>query len=269
MVNRDPRESYHDRIAGRYEEVYRSHYWRLYREISWRHLARFLPRERPARALDLGCGPGWFGARLLKAGLEVTFLDISRAMVDQARRTVAELGRPEPCRFVQADMERMEAVESGAYHFATAQGDTLSFTARPERALKELHRVLRPGGRAVLSVDHKAAAARAYVTKGRLEELPRFLRDGRSQWLARRPEERFPLRMVEPEELERMRRRQGFATLGLVGKLALFRREDEKLLAATPRRRLVALEERVHARPHWLGLCHHFQVAVEKEGGTG
>ena len=252
-------------MAKKYEQVYQSPYWRLYREISWRHLLRFIPEERPARALDLGCGPGWFGAKLLKAGFTVTFLDISQGMVDQARLTVEQLGRPEKCLFVKADMQDMAEVETGAYDFATAQGDTLCFTARPERAMKELHRVLRPGGKAVLSVDHKAAAARAFLEKGLLDELPGFLRNGRSEWLAHRDEERFPVRMFDVDELEKLVSRQGFELLHMIGKLAIFRRSDEKILAENPTRKLAALEEKVNSKPGWLGLCNHLQIALEKK----
>ena len=50
---------YHDRVAAKYDQVYDTAYWRMYREISWRHLKPFLPVHRPARGADLGCGTGW------------------------------------------------------------------------------------------------------------------------------------------------------------------------------------------------------------------
>jgi ubiquinone/menaquinone biosynthesis C-methylase UbiE len=76
MVERKNRR-YHDRVAGRYDAMYDRPYWRFYRDLSWRHLARFLPEQRPAWAADLGCGTGWFGRKLLKAGFDVIFLDPS------------------------------------------------------------------------------------------------------------------------------------------------------------------------------------------------
>jgi len=264
MPSRDPREVYHDRVASRYEGVYHTPYWRLYREVSWRHLKRFLPRERPAWALDLGCGPGWFGLRLLKAGFHVTFLDISRSMLDEARAQVEKLGRPEKAEFVKADMQDLSRLEAERYAFATAQGDTLGFCPRPKAALAGLARVMKPGGTVVLSVDHRAAAARAYVEKRDLDGLARFLETGRTEWLAARKEERFPVYMFEAAELRRFLEAAGFAVLDLVGKTVLFQREDRLLLEETPLRRLVALEEKVHGRESWLGRASHIQAAARK-----
>src|SRR5262245_46680553 len=107
MVDQGNR-SYHDRVAGKYDRIYDSAYWRFYREISWRHLARFLPSARPALAADLGCGTGWFGQRLLKAGMSVLFLDPSIKMLEASRATAAaEATRGLETRFVQAGLEDM------------------------------------------------------------------------------------------------------------------------------------------------------------------
>ncbi len=264
MAPRDPRESYHDRVASRYERVYDTPYWRFYREVSWRHLKKFLPSRRPAWALDLGCGPGWFGLRLLKAGFHVTFLDLSRSMLDEARARVEALRRPEEAEFVKADMQDLGALESGRYAFATAQGDTLGFCARPRGALAELARVMAPGGKIVLSVDHRAAAARAYVSRRDLDGLARFLRTGRTEWLSSRKKERFPVHMFEPAELRKALQEAGFTVLDLVGKTVLFQREDKLLLEEVPLGTLASLEEKVQGREGWLGLASHLQVAAER-----
>ena len=44
-------QGYHDRVAGKYDQIYDSPYWRFYRDISWRHLQGFLPSGRPAWTL--------------------------------------------------------------------------------------------------------------------------------------------------------------------------------------------------------------------------
>jgi len=266
MGPRDPRETYHDRMASRYEGVYDTPYWRFYREVSWRHLKKFLPTRRPAWALDLGCGPGWFGIRLLKAGFHVTFLDISKAMLDQARERVEKLGRPEAAEFVKADMQDLAELEEGRYAFATAQGDTLGFCPHPRSALSGLARVMAPGGRVVLSVDHRAAAAQAFVSRRDLAGLARFLKTGRTEWLASRKGERFPVHMFEAEEIREALESAGFTVLDLVGKTVLFHREDRLLLQETPHRRLVAMEEKVQGREGWLGLASHLQAAAVKKG---
>src|SRR5262249_16946096 len=76
---------YHDRVAKKYDDLYDTPYWRFYRDLSWRHLKPFVPERRPAWAADLGCGTGWFGTRLLKAGCSGVFLDPGGKMVEQSR----------------------------------------------------------------------------------------------------------------------------------------------------------------------------------------
>ncbi|MEZ5987929.1 MAG: class I SAM-dependent methyltransferase [Planctomycetota bacterium] len=265
MVRRSNRR-YHDRVAGRYDAVYDRPYWRFYRELSWRHLKPFLPAERPARAADLGCGTGWFGRRLLKAGFDLVFLDPSGAMLEQARARVEEDGtRGRELAWVQAGLEDMAEVATDSLAFATAQGDPLSFCDDPRRALAELARVVAPGGVVVLSVDNRVAGVRSLLGAATPDEALELCRTGRTAWLARRSEEAFPMKMFEPGELEHLFDKAGFEPLSTIGKTCIVQRDQERWLE-DPRWRklLLQAEERVHARPHWLGLASHLQVAARR-----
>lgn len=257
---------YHDRVAGRYDAVYDGPYWRFYRELSWRHLVRFLPGHRPAWGADLGCGTGHFGVRLLKAGLHVAFVDPSGGMLGRAREAAAaEAHRGLETHFVQAGLEDLSGVGDGAWSFATGQGDPLSFCEDPRRALRELRRVIAPGGTLVLSVDSRIGGVRALLEGGRLDQALELLRTGRTEWLGRRPEERFPMKMFTPDELDDLLGRAGFEPLGRIAKTCLVQRRHEDALEDRQRRRsLIAAEEKVHARPEWFGLASHFQVAARR-----
>lgn len=100
------------------------------------------------RVLDAGCGSGPLSAALLAKGALVTGFDASPAMVELARQRlgadadlhVAELGRPLPF----ADGAFDDAVVSLVLHYLQ------DWTA----PLAELRRVLKPGGRLLLSVNH-------------------------------------------------------------------------------------------------------------------
>jgi SAM-dependent methyltransferase len=100
------------------------------------------------RVLDAGCGSGLLSAALRARGAVVTGFDASPAMVGLARRTlgdgadlhVADLGRPLPF----ADGAFDDVVSSLVLHY-------LRDWVPP---LVELRRVLRPGGRLLLSVNH-------------------------------------------------------------------------------------------------------------------
>ena len=108
------------------------------------------------RVLDAGCGSGPLAAALRDRGAVVSGFDASPAMVELARRRlgedaalrVAELGRPLP----YGDGEFDDVVLSLVLHY-------LRDWSAP---LAELRRVLRPGGRLLLSVYHPLAYKLGY-----------------------------------------------------------------------------------------------------------
>ena len=263
---REANRRYHDRVAARYDDVYDTAYWRFYRDVSWRHLKRYLPVQRPAWAADLGCGTGWFGTRLLKSGCRVVFLDPSGAMLGHAREAAErESARGLETRFVQAGMEEMRDLESGLLDFATAQGDPLSFCEEPARALSELHRVMKPGGHVVLSVDSRVAGVRSLLSELSPDPALELLRTGRTKWRGQRSEERFGMKMFDPDELRALVVRAGFEPLSLIAKTCLVQRSNEAWLEDPRRaRELLDAEERVHADPHWTGLASHLQIAARR-----
>jgi arsenite methyltransferase len=100
------------------------------------------------RVLDLGCGPGFFCAELLEEvgdGGLVTGVDASRQMLDLARRRCAQRGN---VAFYEADATSLP-VEDASFDAALCV-QVLEYVADYPRALAELWRSLRPGGRVVI-----------------------------------------------------------------------------------------------------------------------
>jgi SAM-dependent methyltransferase len=61
---------------------------------------------RPARVLDLGCGPGLYAHRLASLGCEVVGLDFSPASIRHAREVAADNGLS--CRFINGDVREAD-----------------------------------------------------------------------------------------------------------------------------------------------------------------
>src|SRR5829696_3033217 len=101
--------------------------------------------------LELACGPGGLGLQAAEQvpGGEVTLSDVVPGMVAiAAARAVAE-GRANVSTAV-LDLEQIDRPD-GAYDVVLCR-EGLMFAVDPERAGREVHRVLRPGGRAAISV---------------------------------------------------------------------------------------------------------------------
>ena len=102
--------------------------------------------ERVSRVLDLGAGTGKLTRQLATRGLEVVAVDPSDAMLDQLRRalpdTTALRGTAEA---IPLPSGSMDAVLVGqAWHWVD-----------PARAVPEVARVLKPGGRLGLVWNHR------------------------------------------------------------------------------------------------------------------
>ena len=101
--------------------------------------------------LDLGCGTGRHALWLAGAGATVTAVDFSAGMLDEAR---SKRGA-DAVRFVVHDLHEPLPFEGGAFDLVVS-GLVLEHLRELRGFFDEAHRVLRPGGRAVVSAMHPA-----------------------------------------------------------------------------------------------------------------
>lgn len=97
-----------------------------------------------SQALDLACGTGVFSRPLARqAESFVVGLDLSRAMLKHAQK-LAEASAVRNILFVRASAFSMPFVD-GAFPYVNCCG-ALHLFDRPDSALREIYRILRPGG---------------------------------------------------------------------------------------------------------------------------
>jgi demethylmenaquinone methyltransferase/2-methoxy-6-polyprenyl-1,4-benzoquinol methylase len=145
-----------DRIAPVYDVMNRVMTAGL--DTRWRKLTARAVVQPGDRVLDAACGTGDLAIADRKAGAsEVTGLDFSERMLERARRKAPEL------EWVQGDMLALP-FEDGAFDAATV-GFGVRNVADLELALRELRRVLRPGGRlAILEITQPRGVLRPFFS---------------------------------------------------------------------------------------------------------
>lgn len=105
------------------------------------------------RVLEIGCGLGTDGAQFAKAGACYTGVDLTEAAVELARRRFELFGLEGD--FRTADAENLDFADA-SFDLVYSHG-VLHHTPDTERAVREIHRVLRPGGRAVVMLYHRGS----------------------------------------------------------------------------------------------------------------
>lgn len=115
-----------------------------------------------AKVLEVAPGPGFFAIKIAKLGpFEITGLDISHTFVEMAQNNARDAG-------VRADFRHGSASEMP---FADEQFDFVYCCAafknfsEPVSALREMYRVLKPGGRALI-VDLRRDAPMSAINEG-------------------------------------------------------------------------------------------------------
>ena len=113
------------------------------------------------RGLDAGCGPGQFTILIAEAlpSLEVWGIDIAPTMIELARAHAAASPASERLHFEVADVSKLPFPDG---HFdAVISSGSIKHWPDPVAGLRELHRVLVPGGRAFIGEMNRLAPADA------------------------------------------------------------------------------------------------------------
>jgi SAM-dependent methyltransferase len=121
----------------------------------WAPRSPFLPLFRQldlTRVIELACGHGRHTAQILAEAGEVTLIDVEPRNIEACRRRFAGRGR---LRYIVNAGHDLPGCADGAYSALFSYDAMVHFELLDVIAyLRETHRVLRPGGRALLHVSN-------------------------------------------------------------------------------------------------------------------
>ena len=127
-------------------------YDRIFRAAITRYVDRVLDGAQLAPGMtlaDIGAGDGIVAFRAIERigpSLRLILTDISAPMLRHAEMLSIERGIRERCTFLQCSAEHLPAIADASVDAVTTRA-ALAYVADKSAALREFHRVLRPGGR--------------------------------------------------------------------------------------------------------------------------
>ena len=163
--------SYFDDHVNFWDDVYRSddvfsliHQQRRERALT---LVDSLGLSAGSRVLEVGCGTGRFAVALASRGLHVDAIDASPGMVSATRERARQERLDAVLRCRQADVQRLD-FDQEQFQLVVALG-VVPWVPDPSGAVREMARVLAPGGHLLLSADNRQRLT--YLLDPRLHPL--------------------------------------------------------------------------------------------------
>jgi 2-polyprenyl-3-methyl-5-hydroxy-6-metoxy-1,4-benzoquinol methylase len=129
----------------------------------------------PARpkALDAGCGYGVYSIMLAEAGYDVFAIDINQEELKKASEWAHERGLQNRIMFQLGDIQKLE--HDDAKFDLIVCSDVLEHLDNPIVGARELYRILKSGGRAIISMPNMASLFGALQSIYRKSGLRSFL----------------------------------------------------------------------------------------------
>ncbi len=103
------------------------------------YVKHFIPDDKSITILDAGCGDGRHALELSRCGYTaVSAIDLFEELVDES------------INYKKASIEKLP-FEDGQFEFIYSMGSVVNYASPPEKGINEIARVLKPGGKCLIS----------------------------------------------------------------------------------------------------------------------
>jgi len=262
-------KEFYEKTAKDYDKEYEEPYWKLYQEITWRNIRLFLPKGKGAVILDAGGGTGCWTIKLAKLGYRVVLTDISENMLKVAEEKIGKKKLQGKIETRIVDIRDMSCFKSNLFDMALAEGDPVSYCLDPEKAVKELTRVVKPNAHVIVSVDSKYSLIPRLIAERSFNELSRLLREGIMKSTDRSIEAEFEFQAFTPEEVKALFENCGLRLVRMIGKPVLTHfvpSEKRNEIVGENFKRILDLETKFCDTPSLVGMGGHLEAVGIKQG---
>jgi ubiquinone/menaquinone biosynthesis C-methylase UbiE len=262
----------YDQVSPQYlassQKVMIKLFWLAYEHLTWTAVEKLLPQDgRSLRVLDAGGGGGKYGTRFAERGHHVTVLDLSPGMLEQARASFTRASLLERASFIEGNVLELPFADA-SFDLVFCEGDPVSYCLDEyPRAIRELVRVVSPGGPVVMGVDNRYEAFVGTLKRVSAAEAFDALLTGKTKCPYGLPVHAFTLK-----EITEAVKAAGAEVEEIFGKPVLFFELFEAMTAArgpefdawAARDEILAIQERM-AHEGFAATGQHLQVMARRK----
>lgn len=195
------------------------YFWKLSDRIILEVIRKYIPAStltKDSRILDAGGGTGrWVHKLSQEYPASFTLYDLSSDMLEQAEKNIHTAGIQDRVELIEGDLADMQAIANDSIDHVVSIYSPLSFVDDPLAVTKELHRIVKPGGR-VLIMGHgfyNALYSKITNYNASSEELQEITKERMVKWAPFVPK----LHLFSKDRMENLLIDSGFQILTTYG----------------------------------------------------
>jgi S-adenosylmethionine-dependent methyltransferase len=264
--------AYYNREVEREHDRLERH--QLEYDLTWRYLDQYLPSH--GIILEVGAATGKYTLQLAKRGYSVTAVDLSAALLEKCRKSIACEGLERHVRFVLADARDLSAVTEREFDAVLLMGPLYHLVMEDDRkaALREVYERLRLGG-----ILFSAFISRFGILGDLIKNVPEWIEDQEEVHSIMEegkdphhyPQGGFRGYFATPAEIAPSHEELGFDTLVLAGVEPGISADDESYnrLQGKQRQQWLDLLFAVSTEQSIIGASRHLLYIGQKMGAVG
>ena len=250
-----------DELSISYDAYFNTFGGKLDEYLRWKLIKESLPEDKTARILDAGGGTGMVALPLAGMGYAVTLFDLSPGQLRVAEEKLRKHELSEAVEIIEADIAELPFPDE-FFDLVLAVRGPISLATEPSKAVVELSRVTKRGGRICVDVSSRYwAVIRKY---GRDPETA--LKLIRSELDHVHGAHGFG-RVFSPEELEETFERNGIEVTGIYGDFAYYLPEEMRKATKWEEKlynQVTEMIERLSREPSVTGMGNDLILVGEK-----
>jgi len=241
--------NYYNQLGKIYDSEYQTSYWLLDFSVSLVHIKQYLSSNMTL--IDIGAGTGTY-TYYLKSFVK------SIVAIEPAPNMVGEFKRKNPD--IPIEIARAEHIPFNDHYFdmAIAMGDVLSYVGNLEKAMREIHRILKPGGYLIASVDNFHFFIKDVLKHGSQLDIEKLVKTGKTT--IGNKFFQFETQTFRYTDIPQLAEYYGFIHKDMIFKLVAFT-EDEPISDINHG---ISVEFQINRHVEFVGNAQHIQFVWQK-----